>query len=86
METEKIYTLLYIPTGLKYRLTKTECDNYILEDKENFKVLEKDYIPPSEDDISNVESVVLGLEKSPKVTLNENNNTNIIDMLINKGA
>lgn len=86
METEKIYTLLYVPTGLKYRLTKTECDNYILEDKENFKVLEKDYIPPSEDDISDVESVVLGIEQPRKVIQQETNNTNIIDMLINKGA
>lgn len=83
---ETIFTLLYIPTGYKYKLSKEECDKFILEDKDNFKVLEKEYVPPVDEEISNIESIVVGLEKSTKSVEKKQSSNSMLDMLISKGT
>lgn len=83
---ETTFTLLYIPTGYKYKLSKEECDKYIKEDKDNFKVLDKEYVPPVDENISNIESVVVDLEKHTKTAELKQSTNSMLDMLINKGA
>lgn len=83
---ETTFTLLYIPTGYKYKLSKEECDKFILEDKDNFKVLEKEYVPPVDDEFSNIESIVVGLEKRTKQAETKSPANSMLDMLISKGA
>lgn len=83
---ETTFTLLYIPTGYKYKLSKEECDKFILEDKDNFKVLEKEYVPPVDEEISNIESIVVGLEKSTKSVEKKQSSNSMLDMLISKGT
>ena len=52
MEEKKIktYKIMYIPTKNVFELSKTECDKLILEEPNNFKVLDENYVLPKHEE------------------------------------
>ena len=46
MTEKKVFQIQNTITKYVFKLTKEECDNIMLNDPHNFRVLDKDYTPP----------------------------------------
>ena len=46
---KKVFKIQYIPTKNIFELSKNECDRLMLEEPNNFKVIDEDYTAPVEE-------------------------------------